>query len=97
MFIRGSLQKREQLPSETGDQTMESLQRHAGRGLWAAYIVNIIIPLKMHVRFNCLFHNILKCKQMYLQGRKGLAAGAQRFPAETHETNRSHETGRENQ
>ncbi len=97
MFIGGSLQKREQLSSETGDQTMESLQRPAGRGLWAANTVNIIIHLQMHVRFNCLFHNILNCKQMYLQGRKGLAAGAQRFPAETHETDRGHETGRQNQ
>lgn len=34
---------------------------------------------------------------MHFQGGEGLAAGAQRFPAETHETNRSHETGQENQ
>lgn len=97
MFIGGSLQKREQLSSETGDQTMESLQRPAGRGLWAANTVNIIIHLQMQVRFNCLLHNILNCPKIYLQGRKGLAAGAQRFPAETHETDRSHETGWQNQ
>lgn len=97
MFTGGSLQKGGQLSSETGDQTMESLQRHAGRSLWAAHPVNIIVQLQMHARFYWSFHNILKCKQMHLQGRKGLAAGAQRFPAETHETNWSHETGRQNQ
>lgn len=55
MFIGGSLQERGQLSSETGDQTMESLQRHAGRGLRAAHTVNILLPLQDFIGYSMTF------------------------------------------
>lgn len=86
MFIRGALPQREQLSSETGDQTLESLQRYERRGVWAADIVNIpfLSQLYSSVFFSRPLCN-LKYKLVHVQGRERLAARAQRISTEVNE------------
>lgn len=104
LLAGGAVQEGGHLPSEAGDQTLESIQRPERRGVRIPHSVSIgtlVSPwLRLKGRVACLFvftSHWWEPKLWFPQGGERLAEGEERVSAEAHETDRGGQTRSQNQ